>query len=140
MFKTIVWASDGSPEAGRALEVAKMLAQEDGASLVVVHVAEHYATKTGLAVFPDEEVVKRRLEQTVGELAKDGFEAKLRLVDHVGPHPAHDIAKVAGEVGADLIVMGTRGHSEIAGLLLGSVVQRVLHIARCPVLAVPPAA
>jgi nucleotide-binding universal stress UspA family protein len=53
--------------------------------------------------------------------------------------PAHVIADIAKNNGSDLIVLGTRGHSAVAGLLLGSVTQRLLHIAPCPVLAVPPA-
>ena len=63
MFDTIVWATDGSQSADRALEVAKTLAHDQEASLVVVHVAQHYATKTGLAVYPDEDVVKAKLER-----------------------------------------------------------------------------
>ena len=50
------------------------------------------------------------------------------------------IADAAREVDADVIVVGTRGHAPIAGLLLGSVTQRLLHIAPCPVLSVPDAA
>lgn len=52
---------------------------------------------------------------------------------------AHMIVDVAREVDADLIVVGTRGHTPIVELLLGSVTQRLLHIATCPVLTVPNA-
>jgi nucleotide-binding universal stress UspA family protein len=140
LFDTIVWATDGSQNAERALEVAKTLAREHGASLVVVHVVQHYATKTGLAVYPDEEQVKARLDQTVEELSKDGVKTSLKIVEHVGPQAAHEIADAAREEGADVIVMGTRGHGPVAGLLLGGVALRLLHIATCPVIAVPPAA
>jgi nucleotide-binding universal stress UspA family protein len=51
--------------------------------------------------------------------------------------PAHAIAEVAREERSDLVVMGTRGHTALAGVLLGSVTQRLLHIAPCPVLVVP---
>jgi nucleotide-binding universal stress UspA family protein len=49
------------------------------------------------------------------------------------------LADTARDAGADVIVAGTRGHAPVAGLLLGSVTQRLLHIAPCPVLAVPAA-
>jgi nucleotide-binding universal stress UspA family protein len=137
MFNTIVWATDGSENANRALPVAKALLGQDGASLVVVHVVQRFATETGLAVHADEELVKEGLQRKVEELSKEGFNATLRIVNHIGPQPAHEIADVAREVGADLIVVGTRGHMPIAGLLLGSVALRLLHVTPCPVLAVP---
>ena len=54
---------------------------------------------------------------------------------HVG-QPAEVIARLAGELGCDLIVMGTHGRSGIAGLVTGSVASRVLHLAECPVMLV----
>ena len=54
---------------------------------------------------------------------------------HVG-QPAEVIAKLAAEQGCDLIVMGTHGRGGIAGLVTGSVANRVLHLTSCPVLLV----
>ena len=54
---------------------------------------------------------------------------------HVGQAP-EVIAKLAGELGCELVVMGSHGRSGIAGLVMGSVATRVLHLAPCPVLLV----
>lgn len=54
---------------------------------------------------------------------------------HVG-QPAEVIAKMAAELSADLIIMGSHGRSGMAGLIVGSVATRVLHLAACPVMLV----
>jgi nucleotide-binding universal stress UspA family protein len=77
------------------------------------------------------------VNQIASELTDAGLDAKVKIVNHVGPQPAHQIADIARDAGADLIVMGSRGHGAVAGLLLGSVTQRLLHVAPCPVLVVP---
>ncbi len=56
-----------------------------------------------------------------GGLSRDGRDAILKVVKYVGAQPAQGIADIAKEVGADVIVIGTRGHSAIGGLVLGSV-------------------
>ena len=139
MFETIVWATDGSENADRALDYARKLAQAEGARLIVVHVVERYASSkpSALAVHADEEIVEAKLTKLTAELSGEGLSVDLRIVSHVGPQPAHEIADIAREAGADLIVMGCRGHVAVAGLLLGSVTQRLLHVSPCPVLAVP---
>jgi nucleotide-binding universal stress UspA family protein len=54
-----------------------------------------------------------------------------------GTNAARVVADIAHEDDADVIVVGTRGHSPLVGALVGSVTQRLLHIAPCPVIAVP---
>ena len=54
---------------------------------------------------------------------------------HVG-QAAEDITHMAGELGCDLVVMGTHGRTGLSGLIAGSVATRVLHLAPCPVLLV----
>ena len=78
------------------------------------------------------------MRELLGDLSQQGLNAILKAVDFVGPQPAQGIADIAAEVNADVIVVGTRGHSAIGGLLVGSVTQQLLHVAPCPVLAVPP--
>ena len=51
--------------------------------------------------------------------------------------PAPLIADAAAREGADVIVTGTRGHTALAGVIVGSVAQRLLHVAPCPVLVIP---
>lgn len=139
MFRKIMWATDGSKNADVALPYAKALAQRDGASLIIVHVVERYASNrvAGLAVHADEDQVEAKLKDLAAELSGQGLDASLTIVSHIGPQPAHEIAEIAREAGADLIVAGCHGHAAISGLLVGSVTQRLLHLSRCPVLVVP---
>jgi nucleotide-binding universal stress UspA family protein len=139
MFKVIVWATDGSPAAERALPPARWLAKNSGARLVVAHIDELvFGRSSGLRVRADEEPVLDRIRETVQELAQDGIDTRLEVGKVTSLGTAHVIAEIAENAGADLIVAGTRGHGPVAGLLLGSVTHRLLHIAHCPVLAVPP--
>lgn len=140
MFKQIVWATDGSEHADRALEYAKHLAQLDGASLQVVHVVEKIVGGriAGQDVRSDEDQIQAKVKGQADALLEQGFTSALSIASEPGAQPAHRVADLAQELGADLIVVGTRGRSAIGGLLLGSVTQRLLHVASCPVLAVPP--
>ena len=138
MFKTIVVGHDGSEAAAGSLSAATEIAKSDGAKLVVAHVDEHLVGKgAGMSVKADEEEVRAALERQVKELASGGLDAQLVAKEMMLGGPAHQIAEVAEETGADLIVVGNRGHSTVTGLLLGSVTHRLLHIATVPVLVVP---
>jgi nucleotide-binding universal stress UspA family protein len=141
MFKQILWATDGSEYADRALVLARTLASQDGASLVALHSVEHLTGPGARGAFPeaaDEEERQAKISQQVKDLGDQGLKVNLQVVHGGSTGAAHTIAAAAKEVSADLIVVGTRGHTALAGLLLGSVTQRLLHIAPCPVLVVPP--
>lgn len=140
MFKKVVWATDGSQAADQALPVATMLATEGGKEMLVVHCEElTIGGKAGgsYSVYADEPDLQAKIDDQVAELSRDGVSASLEKVRARVGGAAHVIADAAKEGQADVIVVGTRGHTALGGLLLGSVTQRLLHIAHCPVLAVP---
>jgi len=138
-FKAIVLGLDGSELSDRAIPVAQELAQRDGGHIEVVHVRELMVGRAGgYPVNPDEDEREAKVRRQVEELNSAGTKAVMHLVTTATNGPAHAIAEVAEDVHADLIAVGTRGHAPVAGLLLGSVTQRLLHISPCPVLAVPP--
>ena len=139
MFKSIVWANDGSEAAERALPLVRELARPGGATITIVHVVERVEGigAVGVPHRADERQVQAHLRGLASDLSAEGVQVSLEIKGDVGTRPAHAVVDVARSAGADLIVMGTRGHSPIGGLLLGSVTHRLLHIAPCPVLVVP---
>jgi universal stress protein A len=76
------------------------------------------------------------------DLMRDRFQGVWEAEVATGP-PADTIVRIARERGADLIVMGTHGHTGLRHMLLGSVAEHVVRLAPCPVLTVkdvPPGA
>jgi nucleotide-binding universal stress UspA family protein len=139
MFKAIVLALDGSDAAKRGIPIAVELAKEGKGKIVIAHVEERMATKGRALLDVDEDEIQAELRAMVKDLAAEGIEASLEMGDVMagGAGTAHAIADIAEKSKADLIVTGTRGHSPVAGLLVGSVTQRLLHIAKQPMLVVP---
>jgi nucleotide-binding universal stress UspA family protein len=134
MFKTIVLGLDGSEGSKRAIPVAAEIARDSDGKIVIAHVEEDVVGKGGGPIHATEDEIQAEIRNQAEEL---GADVKMTSVMLGGP--AHAIAEIADQADADLIVVGTRGHSPVAGLLLGGVTQRLLHIAHQPVLAVPPA-
>ena len=138
MFKTVVWASDGSKDAQAALEVAKTMAGVSGGRLIAVYVRQLVVSRGGgVSVQYNDAEVQADLRRTVDELREDGLDASLAVVRTTRSNPARSIANAAIEAQADLIVLGSRGHSPTVSLLLGSVGQRLVKLAPCPVMSVP---
>ncbi len=140
MFRTVVLALDGSPESLAAIPYARELVGEGG-TIKAVHVRELLMGRAGgQTLNANEDEVLGSVRRTVDELVKAGVDITLDVATAPAGGPAQVLAESARQVKADAIVMGTRGRGQVAGLLLGSVTQRLLHLAHCPVLAVPPGA
>jgi nucleotide-binding universal stress UspA family protein len=138
MFETIVLATDGSSSADAALPFAKALAVAEHGKLVAVFVDEHFVGRAlPYPVAADADELKAKIHGQVEEARKEGIDASFVIVPGLAHGTAHVIADKARELGADAIVAGTRGHGPVAGLLLGSVTHRLLHIAPCPVRVIP---
>ena len=141
MLKLLV-AVDGSTHADKAIAVAAGLAKEAASTRAwLLHVREgtfYYGALPPLDFEAQErtqrEAQAKLLEAALARARDVGLE-DVRSITAVGP-AATEIVRVAGEVGADQIVMGTRGMGALGGLLLGSVAQRVVHLAPVPVLLV----
>ena len=140
MSKTVVLGLDGSPDSARAVPYATELAGQDG-RIVAVHVRELFLGRAGgQTLAANEDEIEAEVRRTIDEIRTTGVSATLKVITTASRAPAHELADIAEREDADVIVVGTRGHRQIAGLLLGSVTQRLLHVAPCPVLAVPPTA
>ncbi len=138
MFKRILLATDGSPDAQQALAYASDLALRDGARVIVVHAFDPVPAYLGDTA--KERLLARHIaagEEVATESAATLQDAGVDVIVEIleGP-PADAILKVAEVRGCDLIVMGSRGHGTLASLLLGSVSHRVLAHARIPVMII----
>lgn len=139
MFTRILCATDASEDADRALGYAARIASETGGEVHVVHVVEKLVA--GKTAGKDAELFEQphfvKLRRQCVKLSDSGVDVTLHTPYARVGSVARCVAGLAREHDIDLIVAGTRGRSALAGAVLGSVAQRLLHTATCPVLAVP---
>jgi nucleotide-binding universal stress UspA family protein len=129
---------DGSEHADRAAAYAAKMTAMMGARLLVLHCHRPFPVKLGEPYF--QKAIDKIMHQAGGLLAPFRSTFKEKGLDHSeliieGP-PAEKICEVARIENCEMIVMGSRGRSDLKGLLLGSVAHRVLQQAPCPVLVV----
>ncbi len=138
MFRTIVWATDGSDLADGALAYVRELAGIHRSRIVAVHANELLRGRAGNApLLADEPDVQAKIAKQVEELQGAGFDATLEVCTG-SRDVARLIAEAAEAVDADLIVVGTHGHGGFTAALMGSVARALCHTAERPVLIVPP--
>ena len=143
-IKNILAATDFSDVAEAALSYGRTLAEQFSATLHVVHVVEDIALR---AVTADGFItVMPELQRELEEAARKQLDTALSRVPSRAPKPvarvvtsnttAEAIVTYAREARVDLIVIGTHGRGGMSRLLLGSVAERVVRTAPCPVLTV----
>lgn len=133
---TILYPTDFSPGAEAAFRLAEALARDGSAELVVLHVAEPAIMAFGEGVVPPvPDDYLEQLRHKLGQLRSRDPQVRVRYLLIEG-NPSWDIRRIAQELKADLIVMGTHGRTGLARLLMGSVAEQVVRKASCPVLTV----
>jgi nucleotide-binding universal stress UspA family protein len=137
MLGTIVLAVDSSPQAERAGTLATKLAASTGDEVVVVHVTEVMVARGGTVELDGDRDGIHTAERHVKELEAGGVRARLVLGRAIAGHVAQVIVDAAEQHDAGLIVMGSRGRTDLTSLLLGSVAHKVLHLSDRPVLVAP---
>jgi nucleotide-binding universal stress UspA family protein len=140
MMKKILIAIDGSASSAEAVDFGVELAAEHEAKVVFVHVAPaldaipmaSFGLAGGLPHVPHElnEFDRASLEDAEQVAARAGVEATSKLL--VG-NAVDEIVAYADSQGADMIVVGSRGHGTLASVLLGSVSRGVLSESKRPV-------
>jgi nucleotide-binding universal stress UspA family protein len=138
MYEKILVAVDHSDVSARALAAARELAALSHGEVWVVHLREREMMgKTGMMTSAESsDEAGAGVNDAVAELTKAGIKAHGVVRDTVFGYAAREIVSDAAGVGADVIIMGSRGRGDLAGLVLGSTAHKVIHLADRPVLVV----
>jgi len=137
----ILCAIDFSETSDKALEHAHSLAQKHGASLVLVHAWQlpAYALPEGAITANPQYImeIQRQLEKSLAAAVAKLEGSGVAVSGKLGEGPAHlEVNRLAAELHADLVVIGTHGRTGLSHVLLGSTAERVVRSCPVPVLTV----
>ncbi len=145
-FKNILSPTDFSEPSYKAIKVAGELALHFSARLVVLHVVSLTPLITSSVDTPGFDVrsyqqelekdAREQLQDVIKKLVSKDVKNFASMI--ASGSYSDEILRIAREEKSDLIVIGTRGRTGIAHLVLGSVAERVVQLAPCPVLTIGP--
>jgi nucleotide-binding universal stress UspA family protein len=137
MYEKLLVAVDHSDHSERVLCAVTDLAALSGGEVWVLHLREREVMPRGGMIAtetPDE--AQEKVDAAVAELTGAGIKAHGVIRSTTYGYAAREIIEGAREVDASVIVMGSRGRGDLAGLVLGSTAHKVIHLADRPVLVV----
>jgi universal stress protein A len=149
MWKQILVPIDFSECAGRALELALSFAKHDRAALTLVHVSplppnlgpDVLVTPRGATdpVRIDDYTTRgarQCLDAMAAPLRARGLEVRTLAISSASGDVADELLRIAGDLRADVVVVGTHGRTGLSHLLLGSVAEKIIRRATVPVVTV----
>jgi nucleotide-binding universal stress UspA family protein len=137
MYDTLLVPVDHSEVTERVIAAARELALLSHGKVWVLHLREREVLpRVGLMPTESDQEARSRVDAAVEALIAAGVEAHGEVEDTVFGHAARYITEAAREHDADVIVMGSRGRTDLAGMVLGSTAHKVIHLSELPVLVV----
>ena len=136
-YETILVPVDFSEPSRAALHQAHLLAGDDLARLVVLHVSEPVSAHWHIDLNRLQKEAHEAARQKLVAFIKEEFPKSAPRSHFMTGNPHDAIVKYAAKCNASLIVLGTHGRSGLSHLLMGSVSERVVRHAQCPVVVVP---
>ena len=143
MFETILYPTDFSEVAVKALEYIKNLKASGAKEVVVLHVNDERGNESVIRILGESqfkkleknkrEVTERKLNGIKKELVDAGLQVKLRIETGM---PVREILRVEEEEGVSVTVIGSHGRSNLEEIFLGSVSEKVIRKSKNPVLVI----
>jgi nucleotide-binding universal stress UspA family protein len=136
MYERLLVAVDHSEVSPRVIAAARDLASLSKGKVWVLHVREREFGRLGLTPSEPDEEAQQAVRDGVEALIQSGVDAQCEVREAVYGHAAGEIVNNAREHDAGVIIMGSRGRSDLAGLVLGSTAHKVIHLSDRPVMVV----
>ena len=136
MYDRLLAAVDNSEVSPRVIAAAKDLASLSQGQVWVLHMREREFGRLGLTPIESDEEAQEPVKAGVDALTQAGIDAHGEVRETVFGHAAREIVKDAQEHDAGVIIMGSRGRSDLTGAMLGSTAHKVIHLTDRPVMVV----
>lgn len=136
MYERLLVPIDHSASTEHVLAAARELAAMSKGEVWIMHLREREVMRGGAIPSESDQEAMEGVETAVKVLTDAGINAHGVVDDAIFGHAARYIVEAADKHDVGLIVMGSRGRGDIAGLVLGSTAHKVIHLTHRPVLIV----